>query len=97
MAERMLKKFMDSAGTDCDAMESAARMGDGKELVSLAHRHKGTAQTMSTPRVATIASELERCGDNEQVSELLDLIGQLRIAHEEIRSVMQGEFAEAVD
>ncbi len=97
MAERMLKKFMDSAEADCDAMESAARMGDGEELVSLAHRHKGTAQTMSTPRVATIASELERCGDNEQVSELLDLIGQLRIAHKEIRSVMQGEFAEAVD
>ena len=93
MAERMLGKFLDASPSECDALESTARMGDTAELLSLAHRHKGTAKTMSAPRVAVIAEKLEQKAGTDATSELLELIDELRIAHGEFRQAVEQQFS----
>ena len=85
MAERMLNRFLDASEAECDALESTARMGDVDELISLAHRHKGTAQTLSTPRIAEIAGRLEKRAATDPTSELLGLIDLIRRSHAEVR------------
>ena len=89
MAERMLTKFVESSASDCDDLESTIRIGKADDIASLAHRHKGTAQTMAAPRVAEMASQIERDASSEPTSELLELVGQLRASHEEVRDVLE--------
>ena len=88
MAERMLAKFVETSATDCDDLESIIRLGNADEVASLAHRHKGTAQTMAAPRVADIASKIETQATSEPTSELLELVGQLRESHQEVREIL---------
>lgn len=85
MAERMLTKFVETSANDCDDLESIIRLGNADEIVSLAHRHKGTAQTMAAHRVANIARKIETLAGSEPVSELLELVGHLRDSHQEVR------------
>lgn len=85
LADRMLNRFLDSAAADCDLMESTVRLGDRAAIVSAAHRHKGTAQTLAAPRVARLAGELEQRAHSESTTELLAMVDQLRTLHEEIR------------
>ncbi len=88
MAERMLDKFVNASEVDCDELESIIRLGNGREIASLAHRHKGTAQTMAALRVASIASEIETRATTDPTSELLDLLTQLRASHQEVRELV---------
>ena len=92
MAERMLRKFVDSSDSECDALESMVRMGNKSEIVSLAHRHKGTARTMSAERVANVAAELEQRAHTDSTSELLELVDQMRMTHQEVQQVIDDEF-----
>ncbi len=90
MAERMLAKFVEASAKDCDDLESIVRLGNPNEIASLAHRHKGTAQTMAAPVVASIASEIEMRAATEPTSELLGLVRQLRDSHQEVRQLLDG-------
>jgi HPt (histidine-containing phosphotransfer) domain-containing protein len=90
MAERMLAKFVETSAIDCDNLESIIRLGNEDEIASLAHRHKGTAQTMAARRVADIASEIELRACSEPTSELLELVDQLRDSHNEVREMLEG-------
>ena len=85
MAERMLTKFVAASETDCDELESLIRLGNVADIVSLAHRHKGTAQTMAAPRVASIAFEIEQRAASDPTFEMLELLRQLRDTHQEVR------------
>ncbi|TWT83667.1 Hpt domain protein [Planctomycetes bacterium CA13] len=89
MAERMLKRFVDTANADFDLMESTVRLGDKPAIASLAHRHKGTAQTMAIPRVAQCAAELEQRAHTDPTSKLLAILGEMRMLHDEVRQVQQ--------
>jgi HPt (histidine-containing phosphotransfer) domain-containing protein len=91
MAERMLDKFVDASATDCDDLESLVRLGNTNDIASLAHRLKGTAQTMAAPRVADVASEIETRAASDPTSELLDLVDKLRETHDEIRKSVETE------
>lgn len=93
MAERMLSRFLDTAGADCDLLESAVRLGDQAMTASVAHRHKGAAKTMAAPRVAQLAAELEQRAQTDSVSTLLELVNQMRTLHQEVREVFQRDFA----
>jgi HPt (histidine-containing phosphotransfer) domain-containing protein len=95
MAERMLAKFVETSATDCADLESIIRLGNAEEIASLAHRHKGTAQTMAAPRVADIASQIETLAAAEPTSELLELVGQLRESHDEVREILATGLATA--
>lgn len=85
MAERMLQKFLEMGEADCDLMESTVRLGDREATASVAHRHKGAAQTMAVPRIAENAARLERGAFADQTSELLAMVEQIRTAHRELR------------
>lgn len=85
MAVRMLERFLNSANSDCDLLESTVRMGDRRAVASLAHRHRGAAQTMAAPRVAKLACEIEQSAAVESISNLLSLIDQLRAHIDEVR------------
>ena len=89
MAERMLAKFVETSATECDDLESFIRMGNVTEIASLAHRHKGTARTMAVPRVASIASEIEKRAATDPTSEMLELVRQLRDSHQQVREVVE--------
>ncbi|WP_153556616.1 Hpt domain-containing protein [Roseimaritima sediminicola] len=91
LAERMLNKFVATAPAECDQLESAIRIGDKSTVTSLAHRHKGTAKTLATHRVAAAASHLEERAATDSVSELLALLEELRQLHQEVRDVVGGE------
>ena len=95
MAERMLTKFVDASTLDCDELESIVRLGNADEIASLAHRHKGTAQTMAAPRVAAIASELEELAGVEPTSQLLELVSELRETHREVRQFLESSKTDA--
>lgn len=92
MANRMLGKFIAASQTECDSMESAARRGDTEELASLAHRQKGTAKTMAAIHVADFASRIEEQATSEPISELLDLVDQIRQAYDDVRDVFGDGF-----
>ncbi len=89
MAERMLAKFVATSATECDDLESIVRMGNATEIASLAHRHKGTARTMAAPRVASIASEIEKRAATDPTSEMLELVRQLRESHQQVREAVE--------
>ncbi len=97
MAQRMLDKFVDSAGADCDLMESTVRMGNKAAIASAAHRHKGTARTMATPRVEQLAAEIEKRAHTDPTSELLELVDQMRLLHQEVRDVAERGLADTSD
>lgn len=94
MAKRMLGRFVESSPAECDLIESTVRLGDKDSVASIAHRHKGTARTMASHRVARLAGELEMRAHSGQVSELLDLVHQLRIMHREVQEYVNDEFTE---
>jgi HPt (histidine-containing phosphotransfer) domain-containing protein len=94
LADRMLNRFLDTADADCDLMESTVRLGDKAAIVSAAHRHKGTAQTLAAPRVARLAGELEQRAHSESTAELLAMVDQLRTLHQEIRNFVQDGVAD---
>lgn len=91
LAERMLWKFLDTGVADCDLMESTIRFGDKESIASMAHRHKGAAETLAVRRIAENAAELEKRAFTHQTSDLLVLIDRIRSAHREVReAVRQG-------
>lgn len=92
MAERMVQRFLETCDGESDVLESCIRIGDRAETGSLAHRHKGTARTLSAPKVAECASRLEQRADTGPTSELLGLLGQLREAHRELREAVSPGF-----
>ena len=89
MAARVLEKFLKSESASCDLMESTVRIGDQKAFASVAHRHKGTAQTLAMPRVARLAAELEVCSHGGATSQLLEMVDQMRHLHQEVRDVLE--------
>jgi HPt (histidine-containing phosphotransfer) domain-containing protein len=93
MAERMLAKFLAASDAECDELESIVRIGDAEELIRLAHRHKGTAKTMSARRVAAAAARLEQGAAREPTSELLQMIEEIRTAHRELRAAVRNGLA----
>lgn len=93
MAHRMLLRFIESAQEACDMMESATRIGDASALKSLAHRHKGTAQTMSAGILADLLNVLEKRADSDSVADLLDLVDQIRAAHQEVSAAFTELFS----
>lgn len=92
LADRMLNRFLETAAADCDLIESTVRLGDVQAIVSVAHRHRGTAQTLAAPRVAQVAGELESRAHTDSVSQLLDMVDQLRTLHQEIRQAVANGF-----
>jgi HPt (histidine-containing phosphotransfer) domain-containing protein len=90
MAARMLDRFLASADAECDLIESTIRIGDRRGIASLAHRHRGAAQTMAAPRVAMLAAELEQSAAFESISNLLILVNQLRSLINEVRQEVTG-------
>lgn len=97
MAERMLHRFIDASAAECDALESMVRAGNRREVVSLAHRHKGTARTLSAARVAQVAAHLEAAAETEACSDLLEIVDQIRSTHQELRSVVDDGLASRTD
>ena len=93
MAAKMLNKFLESASTDCDLLESSVRMGDKAAVAFLAHRHRGTAETLATHRVAELARQMEHRAASDPTSELLDMVQQMRRLHQEVRDVVGQEFS----
>lgn len=89
MAQRMLDKFIEASKSDCDELESIVRLGNVNEIASLAHRHKGTAQTMAAPLVAAISSEIETRATTDPTFDLLVLVEQLRQSHQEVRKLVE--------
>jgi HPt (histidine-containing phosphotransfer) domain-containing protein len=85
MATRMLDRFLATADTECDLIESTIRIGDRRGIASLAHRHRGAAQTLAAPRVARLAGALEQSAPVESLSNLLLMVDQLRALIEEVR------------
>ncbi|WP_442509591.1 Hpt domain-containing protein [Novipirellula sp. SH528] len=96
MAKRMLCRFVETSRSECDLIESTVRLGDKGSLASLAHRHKGTAQTMASARVAQVAAELETRAHCDETSELLAMVDQLRSLHREVQVFLSDEFAVSV-
>jgi HPt (histidine-containing phosphotransfer) domain-containing protein len=92
MADRMLARFVDTAAIDCDMLESTVRQGDTDAVASLAHRHKGTAQTLAAPRIARLASQLEQRAQTDSLSDLLQLVDQIRSLHQEVRRAVNNGF-----
>ncbi len=95
MAERMLNRFLETAADDCDLMESTVRLGDKAAIASVAHRHKGTARTLAVPRIAQLADKLEQRAKSDSLADLLDMVAQLRICHQEVRDAVQSGFADS--
>jgi len=89
MAQRMLDKFVEASRADCDELESIVRLGNANEIASLAHRHKGTAQTMAAPLVVAISTEIEARATTDPTSDLLELVEQLRQSHREVRELVE--------
>ncbi|WP_081613987.1 Hpt domain-containing protein [Novipirellula maiorica] len=96
MAKRMLCRFVETSQNECDLIESTVRIGDKSSLASLAHRHKGTAQTMASARVAQVAAELETRAHCDETSELLAMVDELRSLHCEVREFLSDEFSVSV-
>ncbi|TWU20426.1 hybrid sensory histidine kinase BarA [Novipirellula galeiformis] len=92
MAKRMLHRFVETCPEEYDLIESTVRLGDKDSVASIAHRHKGTAQTMASQRVAEIAAELEIRAHSDSVSELLEMVEQLRALHREVQKFVSDEF-----
>ncbi|TWU33176.1 Hpt domain protein [Novipirellula aureliae] len=89
MAERLLKRFVETASQDIELLESTVRLGDQQAIASLAHRHKGTARTIAAPRVAECAAKLEACTSTNSTADLLGILDELRKFHNEVRLVQQ--------
>ncbi|MFG0263027.1 MAG: Hpt domain-containing protein [Novipirellula sp. JB048] len=95
MAKRMLYRFIETCPEEYDLIESTVRLGDKETVAWIAHRHKGTAHTMASSRVAEVAAELERRAHEDSVSELLGLVEQLRSLHREVQQFVREEFPES--
>ncbi len=93
MAKRMIHRFVESAAAECDLIESTVRLGDKASLESLAHRHKGTAQTMASSPVADVAGRLELHAQSDEISELLEIVEELRSLHREVAAFAATEFS----
>jgi len=89
MAERLLKRFVETASQDCELLESTVRLGDQQAIASIAHRHKGTARTLAAPQVAECAAKLEARASTDSTADLLGLVDELRQLHDEVRLVQQ--------
>lgn len=95
MAGRMLNRFVENSVSECDLLESAIRMGDRESIRSLAHRHRGTAQTMASEPIAQVAGMLESDAAQAQTSQQLDLLDQLRSLHRDIEKYVSAEFPQS--
>ena len=88
LADRLLNKFLTAAPNECDDLESSIRVGDCQAVASLAHRHKGTARTLATHRVAAVAEQIETRASTDSVSDLLEMLDQMRRLHDEVRDAV---------
>lgn len=88
LADRLLHKFLTTAPNECDDLESSIRVGDCQAVASLAHRHKGTARTLATHRVAAVAEQIETHASTDSVSDLLEMLDQMRRLHDEVRDAV---------
>ncbi|QEG43009.1 Hpt domain-containing protein [Roseimaritima ulvae] len=89
LADRLLSKFLTTAPSECDDLESSIRLGDRQAVASLAHRHKGTARTLATHRVAAQAEQIETQASTDSVSDLLEMLDQMRRLHDEVRDAVE--------
>jgi len=90
IAQRMLGQFLSNGPTDLDLMESTIRMGSCADIVSLAHRHKGTAKTLSAPRIAELSAQIEQHAHESSISDMLATVEELRSAHQELQQAFDG-------
>ncbi len=88
LADRLLEKFLSAAPHECDDLESSIRLGDSQAVASLAHRHKGTARTLATHRVAAMAEYIETHASTDTAGDLLEMLEQMRRLHDEVRGVV---------
>lgn len=95
MAERLIRKFLDQLDDDCDLLESTVRLGAKDDVASHAHRLKGTARTMATPRLVEIAAELEHRARTDATSELLGLVDRIRASSRELDDATRTAFEHA--
>jgi HPt (histidine-containing phosphotransfer) domain-containing protein len=97
LAQRMLSQFLDAIPEEIDLLESVIRIGDPKEVMTLAHRHKGTAKTLAARQVAEVASEIERQAREGSTSNLLSLLDELRTSHTHLQDELEAWAREASD
>ncbi|MDG2219797.1 MAG: Hpt domain-containing protein [Rubripirellula sp.] len=97
LAQRMVSQFIDSVPGEIDLLESTIRMGNQKEIATLAHRHQGTAKTLAAPRVAEAASEIECLAGKGSISDLLSALDELRLAHGQLRQELEDWATDAID
>ena len=89
MADRMVKMFIQRATDDADELESVIRTGRREQIASAAHRHKGTAKTLSANRVACWAERIEAAAASDSIGELLSMVACLREEHQILRNEIE--------
>ena len=97
IAQKMVSRFLSSVPQEIDLLESMIRIGDPKEIATLAHRHKGTAKTLAASRIAALSMQIERQSGDGAISNLLSLVDDLRVAHEQLQKELDHWVAEAAD
>jgi HPt (histidine-containing phosphotransfer) domain-containing protein len=69
-AQRILDVFLNNVQRDVDELLAAARSGNQTQLVQTAHRIKGSAASISAPRMQHLMAEIEAAGRLQEIPEL---------------------------
>jgi CheY-like chemotaxis protein len=82
LIQRAIDNFVDGTGAHIDALRGALDSGDAPAARSAAHRLKGSAANLGALRVAALAFELERLGEDGELDEAPAVLDELASALE---------------
>ena len=78
IAERILSKFQTCFSVDLTELEKGVDEHDVSSITLLAHRLKGASANVSAPALYELASEIEKLGRADRISEIPPGVQQLR-------------------
>ncbi len=79
----ILDSFYENSNQLINTLKEARLQGKSGEFVRAAHTFKSTSATVGAERLSSLAAELEKRGQNENLSDLLPLMASLQDAFEE--------------
>ncbi|SDB45462.1 PAS domain S-box-containing protein [Desulfonatronum thiosulfatophilum] len=92
LARKMTKIFLADVPGQLSNLHKAIQGSDAASVRKIAHKLKGSAQSMGCTGLGQIADKLEHVADNGNISQAAGLLPEMEACFTQVREVLQTEF-----
>ncbi|GAB6059074.1 hypothetical protein JCM31598_21910 [Desulfonatronum parangueonense] len=93
LARKMTKIFLADVPEQLSSLRKAFQGSDAASVKKIAHKLKGSAQSMGCTGLSQIVDKLEQTADNGNLSQAAGLLPEMEACFAQVREVLQIEFA----